>query len=221
MEFDNNIGMQPSYSYVTKSFHCYTCDRNFRQMVPSGEGATCPACKGEFVEEVTRATEIEIQHFSPFVVNREREEQRRPAQQERSQQRRPQTYTVITQTINPNGTVITTRIISDSPNSSGIDEIQGMTGTSNHSSTRRRNRAVPMMGLGSLFGFPFEGFFEAPVISLNDIIEMSMRDAGRQGAPPASDEAIASLKEVEIKEGEEHQCSICMENIAKNAVKLP
>ena len=37
---------------------------------------------------------------------------------------------------------------------------------------------------------------------LNDIIELSMRDAGNQGLPPASDESISKLEIIDIKSGE-------------------
>ena len=113
-------------------------------------------------------------------------------------------FTIVTQTFGPNGTIITRRVTS-------------------HGSRNNENyvRAQPQSFLDSLFGMPFGGMGGVRLVSLDDIIEMSMRDAGNLGVPPASDEAIANLEEVTFNKDESHQCPVCMEDINGKGLKLP
>ena len=175
---------QPSYSYVNKKFHCYACNKEFRELIRSGEGATCTACNSEFVEEVTRENRDDIDHFEPYII---RPQQQRA--QPMTQRRREQPSVIyITQTIGPRGIEFYRR---GAP------------------SQLRNNpefvRTQPSSFINSLFGFPFSGFGSSRMMNLDDIIELSMRDAGNQGVPPASEATIKNLNEFDIKEGESHQ----------------
>lgn len=113
-------------------------------------------------------------------------------------------FTIVTQTFGPNGTIITRRVTSN--------------GSRNNENFVRPQ---PQSFFDSLFGMPFGGMRGVRLVNLDDIIELSMRDAGNLGVPPASDEAIASLEEVPIKESEPHQCPVCMEDIKEKGLKLP
>lgn len=204
-----NINDQPSYSYVNKKFHCFGCNKEFKKMVRSDEGATCDSCNSEFVEEVTRESSNEISHFTPYVMREQPREQPREHLREQPQMqtirivRAPQ-YSYVTQTITPEGLVITRRVIGDSSGNPFMNQ-----------------RPQPQGFFESLFGLPFGGIRGGVrPFTLDDIIELSMRDAGNQGVPPASDEAISKLPEIDVKEGE-HQCSICMDDIKEKGIKLP
>lgn len=93
----------------------------------------------------------------------------------------------------------------------------------------------PMMG-GGLFDLmnPFEMNFRSSVSDnlLEQILRASMQDRGRSGNPPASEQTINNLPEVEIteklckqneKDGslEYPRCTICCEDLKEKATMLP
>ena len=217
MEIDQQMDTQPSYSYVNKQFHCHDCNENFKKMVSSKEQVNCSLCQSEFVEEMNRENSSEVQSFSPFTMRNAPQEQ--PEEQPQTTERREaprvrQSFTYVTQTLGPNGTVITQRISSGSPGNLEQDPFSQIGS-----------------GFGDFFGNrdPFESFFRMPMMSmssrrfanLDDIIEMSMRDANNRGVPPASEEAISKLEEVEITKENPHKCPICIEDIKGTGIKLP
>ena len=199
---------QPTYSYVNKKLHCYTCNRDFKQMVRALEGASWPVCKGEFVEEVTRDTSEEIYHFTPYVIRSEERKQEIPQERPRIEVRTTPTVTYVTQTITPDGRVITRRVTSNS-------------GRSGDASLRANPNAMFDSFFMMPFDSPFSMFGPTRFVSLDDIITLSMREAGIQGVPPAPEEAISKLEEVEVNKDEEWQCSICMDKINGKGLKLP
>lgn len=201
IETTQDIDMQPSYSYVNKKFHCHSCNRDFKKMVRSDEGAICASCNSEFVEEVTRENSSEISHFTPYVM---REQPQRPQVRQPTVRIQPvePMMTFVTRTIGPNGTIITRRITSTPSRNSAANV-----------------RPQPQGFFDSLFGFPFGGIPSGRAFNLDDIIELSMREAGNQGVPPAPEDAINKLEEVDVKEGE--QCPVCMDDIKDKGTKLP
>lgn len=229
MEIDTQMDIEPSYSYVNKSFHCYTCNRDFKKMVTANEEVICSACNGEFVEEVTRETSSEIQHFSPFLIRQPQAQQPRQTQRPRAEPAMRHTVTYVTQTIGPDGSIITRRVTTGSPqNESGLGSSlfqntqDGPTANPMTPNERQMPQASPFGLFDMMFGMPFMGP-QMPMrfVNLGDILEMSMRDVGRTGAPPASDESIANLEEVDISPENPHKCSICIEDIKEKGVKLP
>lgn len=185
----NNIDveMQLSYSYVNKKFHCFSCNREFKLLVKSDEGATCISCESEFVEEVTRETSDEIQHFSPYVARSQEPQQ---VHREQESPRSTPVMTYVTETIARDGSVFIRRVT-----------------TENQRTNRTNVRQQPLGFFDSIFGIPMMGMGMPRAFNLNDIIELSMRDAGNQGLPPASDESIANLEKIDVKPSE-HQCPI-------------
>lgn len=207
IHMNNTDNFQPSYSYVNKKLHCYTCNRDFKQMVKAGEGASCPAWKGEFIEEITRETSDEINHFVPYVIRNEERKQEVPQEREINEERNVPIVTYITQTITPDGRLITRRITSNS-----------MRG--GNASLRRQSGGLFDSVFMMPFDSPFSMFGPTRFVSLDDIITLSMRDARIQGVPPASEDAISRLEEVDVNK-EDCKCSICMDNINDKGLKLP
>lgn len=91
-------------------------------------------------------------------------------------------------------------------------------------------------GLGPLAGFmnPFEMNFRSNLSDnlLEQILRASMQDRGRSGTPPASEQAINNLPEVEVteklcklneKDGslEYPRCTICCDDLKEKATMLP
>jgi E3 ubiquitin-protein ligase RNF115/126 len=85
---------------------------------------------------------------------------------------------------------------------------------------------------GSFFGnldLNFRSLFSNDSI-MQHILRLSELDRGRSGTPPASEECIKNLPEVEITEKDCKQtndkkeyprCSICCEDLTEKATKLP
>ena len=152
---------------------------------------------------MTRDNREDVSHFTPFVME---EEIQRPAQPEPQRERRshmPQAFTFITHTFGPGGMVITRRV------------------TTHDGNSQEFARNQPQDFFDSLFGNPFGGLHAPRMFSMADIIELSMRDAGRMGIPPAPEEAISKLEEVDINKEHQEQCPVCMEDIVKKGLKLP
>lgn len=134
------------------------------------------------------------------------EEVQRPAQPEPQRVQRPhmpQAFTFITQTFGPGGMVITRRI------------------TTHDGNSQEFARNQPQDFFDSLFGNPFSGMHFPRMFNLDDIIELSMRDAGRMGVPPAPEEAISKLEEIDINKEHPEQCPVCIEKITGKGLKLP
>lgn len=189
-----------SYSYVTKKFHCHACNNEFTKMIKSDEGAVCDSCNSEFVEEITRNNHEEVTSFRP-------ERGEAPQRQERpSRAHAHPTITVTRRRIVPGGMFITETVTSGGDSSSshgdffGLPEMPFM--------RRRRNPFEGFFtGFDSFMGPAFPTMGGMGGFNINDILEASFREARTNGVPPASDEAIAGLKEVSVKEGE-HKCPI-------------
>lgn len=203
---NNNESYEPSYSYVNKKLHCYTCNRDFRQMVMAGEGACCPAWKGDFVEEITRDTSDQINHFVPYVIRNEERKQEMPQERSRNQVRFVPTVTYTTQTLTPDGRIITRRVVTH--------PMRGQEGN-------LRGSPNDMLDPFFMMSSPFPMFYPTRFVSLDDIISLSMREAGPQGAPPAPEEAISKLQEVDVSKEEDRRWSIWMDDINEKGLKLP
>mmetsp|Transcript_21197 Transcript_21197/g.24387 ORF Transcript_21197/g.24387 Transcript_21197/m.24387 type:complete len:166 (-) Transcript_21197:203-700(-) len=158
------------------------------KLLRPGEEVVCPICKSEFIEEVTPETSDDIAHFIPYGMNIEERKHGGNGRHDSDRTSQPSSavrITLITQTTTADGRTVFRRITAVPVQPEGGIE-------SGHQNPQRSDiLRIPL-------DFDVSSLRPARLLTLDDIITLSLLDAGNQGAPPASDEAIAGLEGADV-----------------------